>query len=145
MTGVAGDAQLKCRSNTFTPVRLFFQETSIIIYQNLVLYIYAENWPVGEHINAFDKTITGTYIINVDSNGNMKAKDNPEIIDNSENPSESKIANWFTGLNDVISEFKTRATAFASVELHDIPGTSFQNFVFPGARVFTYNNTVGFS
>ncbi|KAB8218036.1 hypothetical protein BDV33DRAFT_205817 [Aspergillus novoparasiticus] len=59
------------------------------------------------------------------------------LVDNSQDPDLSGLWGMY-GLRDVFHRLKDQV--WASVEFGDLRFNSLQNFIFPGARVFTYHN-----
>ena len=132
-----GELQVK---STYT-CDVSFQDETITIVQHLLIYVYAAFDYTTEGINAFDKTITNEYKISVDQYGTLrteKIKETP--VDKSQSPDRSWLVNIFTGINDVVNDMKKFTTKFGGTQLEEIPFNHLQNFIFPGAKVFTYNS-----
>ncbi|KJJ30917.1 hypothetical protein AFLA70_472g000860 [Aspergillus flavus AF70] len=87
--------------------------------------------------NPFDKTLTTTYTISVDENGGLVfIKEPHEVsVDNSQDPDLSGFWGMY-GLTDVFHKLKNQV--WASVDFGDLKFNKLQNFIFPGAKVFTY-------
>ncbi|REJ58004.1 MAG: hypothetical protein DWQ58_04055 [Microcystis aeruginosa TA09] len=118
-----------------------FNGNTITIVQNLVIWLYSKFDLTATSGNVVDKTLTDTYTLSVGQNGalkvavnNLPAKDNSQDVD----------LDWFTAIfvdmNDLINDIKESSKKLVSTNLTDIPAADVQNFVFPGARVFTYKD-----
>ena len=64
----------------------------------------------------------------------------PNTQDNSQNIDLNWFVALFVDMNDMLHNIKTYANNVASIGLHPIPAGDIQNFVFPGAKVFTYKD-----
>ncbi len=95
--------------------------------------------------NVVDRTLTDTYTLAVDSNGQLTATEqSAPLVDNSQNPSTNDFLNFFTDLNDIISDVENWVRGFTSTSLEDMPLSVVQDYVFPGGKTFAYKS-VGFS
>ncbi|KAB8212011.1 hypothetical protein BDV34DRAFT_184546 [Aspergillus parasiticus] len=87
--------------------------------------------------NPFDKTLTTTYGISVGPNGDLVFnKESEELVDNSQGSDLSQGLWGMYGLQDVFHRLKDQV--LAGVDFGDLKFNSLQNFIFPGAKVFTY-------
>ncbi|MCJ1316563.1 hypothetical protein MMC15_001884 [Xylographa vitiligo] len=115
----------------------------ITVTQHMVFRVYVRFDSSSETVNVVDKTLTDEYTISVDQNGSLQTtKTSSKVEDHSENPYASGIVNFFTNLNNLMDDIKKNITAFAATELKSIPFDHLQNFIFPGARVFTYKSAM---
>ena len=120
-----------------------FSGNTITVVQNMVFRVYVRFDSSSETVNVVDTTLTDEYTIAVDQNGSLQTKKTKSsAADHSENPYASSFVNFFTNLNDLMSDIKKKIGAFAATNLKSIPFDHLQNFVFPGARVFTFKNAV---
>lgn len=120
-----------------------FSGSSITIVQRLWVWIFVQWDATSEGINGYDTTITDVYNMTVDQNGALQIIRDPTkhtSQDNSQQPDRSWLVNIFTGVNDAVSEVKSQITELVSFDLSAIEFTGPQNFVFPGAKVFTYSS-----
>lgn len=117
-----------------------FSGNTIIIVQNLKVYCYARWDDTDVSGNIFNKTITDTYTLSVAQNGSLEVKMSTSTKDESENPKRSDFIDFWTQINELIGDIKNKISGFVSTQIQDIPAADVQNFVFPGARVFTYKD-----
>ncbi|PQE14198.1 gamma-glutamyltranspeptidase periplasmic precursor protein [Rutstroemia sp. NJR-2017a BVV2] len=93
------------------------------------------------NVKLIDKTLNDVYDVSIDQNGGLRlTKVKDELTDNSDYTSlDLSNEDWYTmkvrliGLRDSLEDL-------VSGHLHDLELSKLQNFVFPGARVFTYKN-----
>lgn len=129
--------QLKLWSNFHCSVS--FQDKKITVVQNLKMSIYVEWDATGVTCDFFDKTITDTYTLSIGQNGSLQlSTPKSSTQDDSKQPDRSWLVNLFTGVNDIVNSFTSQLSDFLNASITDIPAASIQNFVFPGAKVFTY-------
>ncbi|MCJ1438140.1 hypothetical protein MMC27_007527 [Xylographa pallens] len=115
----------------------------ITVTQHMVFRVYVRFDSSSETVNVVDETLTDEYTISVDQNGSLqttKTSHKPE--DHSESPYASSIVNFFTNLNNLMDDIKKNIIAFTATELKSIPFDHLQNFIFPGARVFTFKSAM---
>jgi hypothetical protein len=117
----------------------------VYISQNLKVSVYSQWSHTGSSANAVDKTLTDVYIVSVDSNGSLTLKSSPDttkhtLTDKSESGGATGIANFFTGVNDLIDDVKGKSGQFLNADIKPIPFDKLQNFIFPGGKVFTYKS-----
>ncbi|KAK4460579.1 hypothetical protein QBC42DRAFT_332263, partial [Cladorrhinum samala] len=124
---------------------VYFSGTTMQVKQRLWVKMFAEWDDTGDTINPYDKTITDTYNISVDQNGVLQTQQGGSTAeDNSQSADRSGIVNAFTNINNLVNGIKGDITDLVSTHLQPIPFNNLKNFVFPGARVFTYKSA-GFS
>lgn len=123
-----------------------FQGNTITISQHLVIYVEVWQTPDKGDGNVVDKTINESYTLDIDENGRLVTPD-PAIqnIDNSQTLSDSGIlSSWFKDLSSLENDIENWAGSIAARQLHALPASIVQNFVFPGGKTFTYK-AVNFS
>ena len=109
--------------------------------QRLLIHIYSRYDLTEDDVDGIDKSITDTYTISVDQYGSLRltlTKSDPH--DNSEDSSISSISNAITDISDIINGAKDTANELVPTQLGSIPLNGLRNFVFPGAKVFTYKS-----
>ncbi len=141
--GLDGDMG-KMKLSPSLNVTVEFKNNTVTITQHLVIYLYVRSLQTSADGNIVDKTITDTYTLSVDSNGELTAKMHSSSTDNSKNPGTGGFLNFWTNLNGIIDNVKTWTRNFVSTDFGDIPLAVVKDFVFPGGKTFTYNN-VAFS
>ncbi|MTK52213.1 hypothetical protein [Paludibacter sp.] len=141
--GLGGDMG-RMELNPSMNVTVQFTGNTIVIVQHLVIYLYVRGtFGVHNSGNVVDKTITDTYTISVDSNGDLTAAYTSNTVDNSVTPSTDWFSNfWGSDVNALTKSIAQWAQNFASRQFTDIPLSTVRNFVFPGGNTFTYNNVV---
>lgn len=137
--GAGGDMGKMELSSSFN-VNVSFQGNTIVITQHLVVYAYVRSLATGDGGNIVDKTITDTYTLAVDQNGNLMATQTTSTQDNSQSPGTNGFLNFFTDLNSLLDSAKTWANNFAGARLQSLPISVVQNFVFPGGNTFTFSD-----
>ena len=131
-------------SSTFD-LSVSFSGNTITIVQHLVVYLWVRSLQTSAGGNVVDRTLTDTYTLAVDSNGQLTATEqSAPLVDNSQNPSTNDFLNFFTDLNDIISDVENWVRGFTSTSLEDMPLSVVQDYVFPGGKTFAYKS-VGFS
>ena len=121
-----------------------FSGNTITLVQHLVLWVKATFDLTSTSGNVVDLTLTDTYTLSVDQNGDLQTTSSSTKTDNSQNIDLSGIITWFVDMNDMLDHIKSFASSISTASLVDLPAANVQSFVFPGADVFTYAN-VGFS
>jgi hypothetical protein len=95
--------------------------------------------------NIVDKTLTDTYTITAGMNGQLAVTPAGSVPgDTSQDININAFSNFFVDLNSVITYVKKNIGPFVSADLQKVPVNDIQNFIFPGAKVFTYK-VVNFS
>lgn len=117
-----------------------FSGNTITIVQNLTIYLKAVFDLTSTNGNVANKTITDTYTLSVGQNGKLQTTRKSSTKDDSQKIDLTGIITWFVDMNDLIDKISNFAKKLVSVSLQDIPAADIQNFVFPGARVFTYKD-----
>lgn len=121
-----------------------FSGNTITIVQNLLIYLYVEFDYTSASGNVVNTTITDTFTLSVDQNGNLVSTHTTASQDNSQSPDFGWFMKLISTFQNIPDGVKAYAQNVASLELTGIPAQSIQSFVFPGAKVFTYKN-VAFS
>lgn len=135
----ATSGELKIWSNYDCNVK--FVGNQITVTQELKFTVYTRWDATGETCKCYDKTITDVYTMSVGQNGQLQmSAPVSTTTDSSESPDRSWLVNLFTNINDITNDIKKNITGFANTEIADIPGIGLSNFVFPGAKVFTYKD-----
>ncbi|KAJ5692268.1 hypothetical protein N7462_001691 [Penicillium macrosclerotiorum] len=91
--------------------------------------------------NAVFKTVTSLYSLAVDERGSLqlvREGDNQVEDQSDEVPSWTSDPNWQVNY-DTMRKLQEQ-TVFRGVDLHEFKFGNMHNFIFPGARVFTYKN-----
>ncbi len=137
--GLNGDMGQMTLSPSFT-LTVSFTGNTIVIVQHLVIYLRVQVMQTSADGNVVDKTITDTYTLAVDDNGNLTASLSSVPVDNSQTPSTNGFLNFFTGLNAIISDIATWTRNFTQTNFTDIPVSDLQSFVFPGGKTFAFKD-----
>ncbi|MCJ1398294.1 hypothetical protein MMC11_001491 [Xylographa trunciseda] len=120
-----------------------FTANIITVTQHMEFRVYVRYDSSSETVKVVNKTLTDEYTISVDQDGSLQTtKTSSKADDQSESPYESGILNFFTNLNDLMADIKKNIGAFAATNLKSIPFDHLQNFIFPGARVFTFKSAM---
>ncbi|MCJ1314634.1 hypothetical protein MMC25_008316 [Agyrium rufum] len=118
-----------------------FDKKVIKVEQHMVFRVYVRLDSTSQTRYVVDKTITDEYRISVDQNGSLQTTQTSlPPVDKSESPGGDWWTSTFTNIADLMSDIQKNITAFAATELAPIPFDSLQNFIFPGARVFTFKS-----
>ncbi|WP_168790571.1 hypothetical protein [Paraburkholderia aromaticivorans] len=127
--------------HTALTCKVSFSGNTITISQHLTLWLKVQWDLTYTDGNIVDKTLTDTYTLSVGQNGRLQVKLTQSTpSDSSQDIDINAFSNFFVDLNSVIKFVKDRVNQFSSVNLQDIPANDVQNFVFPGAKVFTYKD-----
>ncbi len=121
-----------------------FENNTIIIVQNLTIYLWVSSLSTSAGGNVVDITITDTYTLGVNATGQISASLSSSTSNTSESPSRNGFLNFFTDINDIINSINSWIQNFTATSITDIPVSDFNSFVFPGSQTFTYSN-VAFS
>ena len=124
---------------TYT-MQMSFSGTQVTITQEQVIYVKISNTPKSYDGNMVDTTITDTYDLYVDDDGNMGSSCTSNTTTNPTFPSISTIMNFFTGLGSISQTILGDIQNFQGGQLSDMPLAPFQNFVFPGGNTFTFKD-----
>jgi hypothetical protein len=115
---------------------------TITIVQHLVIYVYVEFDYTSASGNVVDRTITDSYVLSVDSKGNLQSKFSSSSQDNSQNPDFGWFFNLISDFQDIITDVKAYSQNIASADFKDIPAQSIQQFIFPGGNTFIFKDVV---
>ncbi len=117
-----------------------FQGNQITITQRLTIYTMVRNLATEASGNAVDKTVVNTYTLSVDQRGRLAVTPQNSANDVGETPSANGFLNFWANVNDFSTMVADAAKQCASLNMGDIPVNAVQDFVFPGAKTFTYKN-----
>lgn len=121
-----------------------FKGPTMVVVQHLDIPIYAQWDSTGDGCKAVNRTISDTYALSVGLQGQLNVtweKDLHEIImDEPGEPSSSTFVNLFVKIKDLVDGFKAYVTQLTAHTFDAIPIGNLQSFVFPGGKVFTFNN-----
>ena len=113
----------------------------IVIEQHMKVYFYIRWDDTSKGANLIDKCITDTYAIGVDAQGGLTLQ---KLHTKHKDDSQSGDLNWFSNtfghINNVTDEVKKSLKNYTSTNLKSIEAAKIQNFVFPGAAVFTFGD-----
>ena len=122
-----------------------FSGNTITIVQHLVMYIKVTFDYTSASGNIVDKTITDPFTLSIGQNGAIQlTAGTPTMVDNSKDPDFGWFMHLISNFQDLVDDAKKSADKVVNVVFTDIPGENINNFVFPGAKVFTYKD-VSFS
>ncbi|KAF4339364.1 hypothetical protein FBEOM_6778 [Fusarium beomiforme] len=124
----------------FPPV--YVGGNTFTITQNLKMYVYVQWAATSSDATLVNKTLTDEYVVSVDENGGLTSSptSNSTVTDNSESIDVSWIVNAFTGVGDLLQSIKDKSAGFMNAHIETIPFNQIKNFVFPGAKVFSYRD-----
>lgn len=92
-----------------------FVGNKIIITQHLVVYLYVKQEATSKDGNVYDKTITDTYTIGIDAQGQLEApQSTPVTDDKSGDINTDAFQNFFTRFNDITAAIKISASAMGA-------------------------------
>lgn len=138
LNGALGEMKL----NPMYTLEARFVGNTIVVTQNLKIYLYARVLATGDGGNVVNIKITNTYTLYVDATGNLKAKMESTREDHSESPGVNGFLNFFTDLNKLIENVKQWTQSLAVVTFSDLPLMTAHAFVFPGGNTFAYKDVV---
>lgn len=118
--------------------------TTMTVVQHLVIYLRVQSLQTAGDGNVVDITLTDTYTLAVSQDGRLVANESTARNDQSKNPQTNDFLNFFTDLNDIISNIESWLRNFVATDLQDLPLSVIQDYVFPGGRTFAFKS-VGFS
>ena len=125
--------------NSVSPPR-YIAGNKFTISQNLKVSVYTQWSHTGASADVVNKTLTDEYVISVDDHGSLSTT--PIGVhtsaDNSNLGDRSAFVDFWTGVNDMLSDVSSQSKDFLSANITAIPFNETQNFVFPGAQVFSY-------
>lgn len=110
------------------------------IVQNLTIGVYVQWSETGRGADIVKKTLSDEYVISVDANGGLTSSPTGKSTstDKSEKIDVGWLVNAFTGVGDMLEDVKKQSGDFLNAQIHSIPFNQIKNFVFPGAKVFSY-------
>ncbi|PQE31261.1 hypothetical protein CJF32_00001828 [Rutstroemia sp. NJR-2017a WRK4] len=144
--------QIYTRVETKYNCDVTFGSKTINVVQSLSIYIWNRvrekqdiGWkdPQAEsyryNVNLIDKTLNDVYDVSIDQNGGLRlTKVKDELTDNPDDASlDLSNEEWYI-MKVRLIELRDSLDELVFGHLHDLGPSKLQNFVFPGARVFTY-------
>lgn len=137
----SGATNCEMSVNSTYSCEVYFEEQKIMVKQHLLVHVYAlVDWVDG-NANVFDNTITDEYTISVGQYGRlMITLINSIPEDNSTGSDLNWFSNAFSGINAVCDDIKNKVTTFVTTQMRQSTLDGFQNFIFPGGKVFTYKD-----
>jgi hypothetical protein len=141
--GLDGDMGAMTLSPSYNATAQFSGNT-IVVTQHLVFYTDIRVMQTSAGGNVVDITITDTYTLAVDQQGQLSVSLQSSTSNTSQNPSVNGFLNFFTDLNTLEDDVASWAQNLAQTRFTDMPVSFMNSFVFPGAQTFTFSQT-GFS
>jgi hypothetical protein len=142
--GLGGDMGAMTLSTTYS-ASVTFAGNAIVVSQQLVVYVHIRSLQSSESWNAVNKTITDTYTLAVDQQGDLTASLVSVPVDSSESP---PSAGWFidifTSLDDLDNDVNNWIKNYEATAFDSMPLNVAQQFIFPGGKTFTFKD-VNFS
>ncbi|KAH8748597.1 hypothetical protein F5883DRAFT_436293 [Diaporthe sp. PMI_573] len=125
-----------------------FSGSTFTVTQQIIIYVFVLRNrssiidPIDiVDLNIVNKTITDVYTISVGQNGDLLTTHTGTTSrDDSQHLDPDPVRNFFTGIDDFISDAQNKMSGFAATNLNPIDFSMLRNFVFPGGRVFTYKS-----
>ncbi|CAG7557988.1 unnamed protein product [Fusarium equiseti] len=114
---------------------------TVIITQHLVINCDVKIKLTQAAGNLVDKTVIDTYTLAVDNNGKLGVTLDMVMSDNSDTTTMGVFQDFFTGSDEVTGVIKAQGEALASTNIHDIPLSTMQDYVFPGGQIFTFKDS----
>jgi hypothetical protein len=140
-TGIPDSPQIGTLQITATyNMNMSFSGTQVTITQEQVIYVYVSSFAKTCEGNMVDTTVTDTYNLYIDDDGNLGWSCTSETTKNPTFPSVSSVTNFFTGMGDVCQTILNEIQGFQGGQLNDIPLAPSQNFIFPGGNTFAFKN-----
>jgi hypothetical protein len=119
-------------------VTVTFSGNTIVIVQHLVIYLRVQHLQTSAGGNVVDVTVTDTYSIGVNDYGQLTTTLATDRQDHSQKPTVDAFQDFFTDVNEVISQVEDWLGKVTSTNLRDIPVSVVQNFVFPAGKTFLF-------
>lgn len=128
--------------NPMYDLEVRFSGNTIVVKQHLKIYCYVRFLQSRAGGNVVDITVTNTYTLSVDANGNLTAVRTDERVDNSERPKENGFLNFFADVNSLSDDVKNWASAIADAAFNDLPLSVVRSFIFPGGNSFVFKDVL---
>ncbi|KAF5562255.1 hypothetical protein FPHYL_5782 [Fusarium phyllophilum] len=112
------------------------------VVQKLYTWVFVQ-WAASKaDAYVVNQVRTDEFAISVDENGGLtsSATINTTLTDDAKDIDMNHFGNKFTGLQDRLRDIKNTISALPNARLKSIPFNSIKNFLFPGARVFSYKD-----
>lgn len=132
----AGELRIK----TPYSCKVSFENDTIKIVQNLKVSCYVRWDNTDNEANIFDTTMTDTYTLSVNQNGQIESTHKSSTADNSKEGDRNAFVNLFTGINELLNSLKKQIGKFAATQINDVPCATIRDFVFPGGAVFAFKS-----
>ncbi|KAB8073580.1 hypothetical protein BDV29DRAFT_157454 [Aspergillus leporis] len=124
---------------TYT-MNMAFSGTQVTVTQEQVIYVKISNTLSSDDGNMVDTTLTDTYDLYVDGQGNLNSTCTSSSSTNPTFPPVSGLKNFFTGIGSIATTILGDINDFQGGQLKDTPLAPFQNFVFPGGNTFAFKD-----
>jgi len=120
-----------------------FSGSTIVITQQLVVFVSVRTLLTSESWNAIDKTITDTYTLAVTETGTLTSSVSTASTDHSDpTPTTNAFVNAFTEINQLSSNIAAWLQSFVATSFRTLPIDVAQIFVFPGGNTFAFKDVV---
>jgi hypothetical protein len=123
---------------TYTMNMDFSGDNTVTVTQHEVIYVYIRNWPFSAGGNMADTTLTDTYSLFVDGQGNLGCSHNSTSSSNVTFPSVKE--NDYSGIGAIAGYIESKMSGFGGGQLQSVPFGALQNFVFPGGNTFAFKD-----
>ncbi|KAI9701712.1 MAG: hypothetical protein M1820_006340 [Bogoriella megaspora] len=127
-------------AQSFYDLTVSFSGNTITVVQNLVIWIYVRVGLTKGDGNVVDRTITDTYTLAIDAQGQLGWTLQSNEVKRDYDPSVNPFLNFFSHAQDVINMFKEEARNFVSSNLVQAPISELGQFFFPGGRTFAFRS-----
>jgi hypothetical protein len=117
-----------------------FVNNTIVIVQNIKMWLKIRWDETSESANVVDKTITDTYTLSIGADGQLESSLSSNPTDNSQSFNFNWFVKWFAGIGDCISEITNSIKEFNQTSLNGIPVNDISNFIFPAGNVFAFKD-----
>ncbi|KAK2482157.1 hypothetical protein H9L39_07796, partial [Fusarium oxysporum f. sp. albedinis] len=112
------------------------------VVQGLWIWVFVK-WAASEaDAYVVNQIRTDEFVISVDENGGLTSSTtkNTTMTDSARDIDMNNFGNQFTGLQTKLRDIKNSISALSNARLKSIPFNSIKNFVFPGAKVFSFKD-----
>ncbi|KAI9654192.1 MAG: hypothetical protein M1821_006720 [Bathelium mastoideum] len=127
-------------AQSFYDLTVRFSGNTIAVSQNLVIWIYVRVGLDRGEGNVVDRTITDTYTLSIDAQGQLGWTLHSNEVNRDYDPSVNPFLDFFSYAQDVINMFKDEARNFVSSNLKQAPISELGQFFFPGGRTFAFRS-----
>lgn len=120
---------------------VFFEGETIRIENQITLNLHVETVMESASVKFVDKKVINEHTMSVDSNGKISlSKGKTSTEDHAEKYDENWLLKLLSDVEDIINRLTSQAENSLQLHVPDISISDLQNFVFPGANVFTYKD-----